>query len=112
MGGMIPGDAFKPQADVERHLRRFGHLPEDACGDTGPDGRQCAQGPTFEAMNMEDSPEREQERGGDVVNFSGLNRKQRRRMAKGYKLFKDRSGQAWRIANRHMKQGGQHEHNH
>lgn len=48
---------------------------------------------------MVDNDERRAER--RAVPFT--NRKMRRKQAKKYKLFKDRSGQAWRIANEHMK---------
>lgn len=50
---------------------------------------------------MVDSEEQRDDR--KTVAEMKLNRKQRRRFAKANKLFKDRSGDAWRIANRHMK---------
>lgn len=46
------------------------------------------------------------------VPFSGLNRKQRRRMAKRAKIFKDRSRDAWRSANKSIKNGGKKAHDH
>lgn len=49
---------------------------------------------------LEDTEERQEERKSLVGNLS---RKQRRRLAKKNGLFADHSGEAWRIANRHMK---------
>lgn len=55
----------------------------------------------FNDEEMVDTEDQREER--KTVSQMGLNRKQRRRMAKANRLFKDRSGDAWRIANRHMK---------
>lgn len=40
---MATENIFKPQMDVERHLRVWGHLPEESCGNTDPDGMNCEQ---------------------------------------------------------------------
>ena len=53
--------------------------------------------------NLQDDGDKQESRGG--VPFTAHNRAERRRIAKGYKLFKDHSGDAWRIANKHMVQG-------
>lgn len=50
---------------------------------------------------MEDTDERRDER--KTVPELELNRKQRRRFAKRHGLFQDKSGEAWRIGNKHMK---------
>lgn len=42
----------------------------------------------------------------EPVEFSQLPRRQRRAMAKRAHLFKDKSGDAWRIASNHMKKHG------
>lgn len=36
-----PDGVFGPQIRVERHLRAWGHLPDEECGDTGSDGLSC-----------------------------------------------------------------------
>lgn len=54
-------------------------------------------------MEMQDDDAKRQGRGNGVP-FPGHNRKARRRMAKKAKLFKDHSGEAWRVANDHMKE--------
>ena len=48
----------------------------------------------------------------EPVAFSQLPRAQRRRIAKGAHLFKDKSGEAWRIASNHMKRNGPPTHKH
>lgn len=48
----------------------------------------------------------------EQVEFSKLPRAQRRRIAKKARLFKDKSGEAWRIASNHMKRNGPPTHNH
>ena len=52
--------------------------------------------------------------GDKKVSFKELNRAHRRRMAKNAKLFKDKTGGAWRDANKSMKKGGKklNEHSH
>lgn len=49
-----PDGVFGPQIRVERHLRKWGHLPDRECGDTGPDGRSCEM-PGAEPVNDEGS---------------------------------------------------------
>lgn len=44
--------------------------------------------------------------------FSELPRRERRRIAKRAKLFKDPSREAWRIASDHMKRNGAPRHTH
>lgn len=48
----------------------------------------------------------------EQVEFSKLPRAQRRRIAKKARLFKDKSGEAWRIASNHIKRNGPPNHQH
>lgn len=55
-------------------------------------------------FNDEQMVDDDQQRGDrKTLKEMGLNRNQRRNIAKRSKLFKDRSGEAWRMANKHMK---------
>lgn len=56
--------------------------------------------PKVDPTDMQDTEVRQEERRSLV---GSLSRKQRRRLAKKNGLFADHSGEAWRIANRHMK---------
>lgn len=40
-GKIDPDGAFGPQVRVERHLRSFGHLPDEDCADTGDRCDKC-----------------------------------------------------------------------
>lgn len=51
--------------------------------------------------NMQDSPDKREERKAPPP--PGYNRKDRRRLAKGAGLFKDRTGEAWKRSNQFMK---------
>lgn len=70
------------------------------CGKTHAIFESC---PEAEPVNMRDTDEAKASRGGAPLPFPGHNRKARRKFAKKHKLFKDHDGEAWRIANKHMK---------
>ena len=57
--------------------------------------------PTPENTDMQDNDQRREER-RDIPSLQ-MNRKQRRRFAKKYGLFQDKTGEAWRVGNKHMK---------
>jgi len=51
--------------------------------------------------NLQDSEQRRDER--VPIGQLNMNRKQRRKFAKNYGLFRDPTHEAWRIGNKHMK---------
>lgn len=57
--------------------------------------------PKVDPTDMQDNDVRRDER--KTVAGLELNRKQRRRLAKRNGLFADKSHEAWKIANKHMK---------
>lgn len=65
----------------------------------GNDGNNCQL--CIGRVDLRDTAPRQEERGGTP--YPNLTRAQRRRIAKKNGLFKDRSGEAWRAANKHLK---------